>query len=111
MNKTESAVELMFDLGHSLYLTDAERMRAMNKLGGYLDSNGLMRVVAQSERSQLRNREEAIARFAALLREALVIPKKRRPTKPSRRAKEKRLTQKKQVGAIKKGRQQRIQAD
>ena len=86
-------------------------MRAMNKLSGYVDSSGLMRVVAQSERSQLRNREEAIARFVALLSAALIIPKKRRPTKPSRGAKEKRLTQKKQTGAIKKGRQQRIQAD
>lgn len=105
VNKTETAVELSFDLARSPHLTEAERERATAKLRSHLDGGGVLRVVAQSERSQLRNREEALRRFAQLLREALIVPKKRRPTKPSRAAKEQRLDTKKRASHIKRARQ------
>ena len=105
VNKTETAVELLFDLARTPHLTEAERARATAKLGSYLDGDNLLRIVAQSERSQLRNREETIRRFAQLLRDALIVPKKRRPTKPTRAAKEQRLNTKKRSGQIKRSRQ------
>ena len=105
VNRVESAVELSFDLIHTPFLTEAQRERARIKLGSFVDGSGVMHVVSQTERSQLRNREEVIARFAALLRDALVVPKKRRPTRPSRAAKEQRLNTKKHSGQIKRARQ------
>ena len=105
VNRVESAVELLFDLMRTPFLTEAERERARTKLGSFVDNAGVMHVVAQTERSQLRNREEVTARFAQLLRDALIVPKKRRPTKPSRAAKEQRLNTKKRSGQIKRARQ------
>jgi len=105
VNRTESAVELNFDLAHSALLTHDERTRALTKLGpAYIDADGVMHVVAQSERSQLRNRELAIARFAELLQQALIIPKKRRPTKPSKASQAKRMDRKRKTGQTKRGR-------
>jgi ribosome-associated protein len=111
VNRVESAVELSFDLMRTPFLTEAERERARIKLGSFVDSSGVMHVVSQTERSQLRNREEVIARFAALLRDALVVPKKRRPTRPSRASKENRLVAKKRAGVTKRLRQQRVKDD
>jgi len=104
VNKTETAIELLFDLAHTPVLTDDERRRAMAKLTTYLDGDGVLRVESQSERSQLRNREEATRKFAQLLREALVLPKKRRKTKPTRSSVETRLQSKKRVGQAKRQR-------
>ena len=105
VNRTESAVELTFDLTHTPTLTGEERARALNKLGSsYVDNAGIMHVVSQSERSQLRNREMAIARFVELLHQALIVPRKRRPTKPSKAAKEKRMDSKHKTGKVKRGR-------
>ena len=104
VNRTESAVELSFDLANSASITPEDRTRALGKLGNYVDSVGTMHVVSQSERSQLRNRELVIARFAELLQQALVVPKKRRPTKPSKAAKAKRMDGKRKTGTIKRGR-------
>ena len=58
VNRTESAVELSFDLANSASITPEDRTRALGKLGNYVDSVGTMHVVSQSERSQLRNREQ-----------------------------------------------------
>ncbi len=104
VNRTESAVELSFDLAHTPWLTETERTRAISKLGSYVDGAGVVHVVSQSERSQLRNRELAISRFAELLRQALTVPKKRRPTKPSKASQEKRMDGKRKAGQTKRGR-------
>jgi ribosome-associated protein len=66
----------------------------LKRLSGYADSAGVLHLVAQSERSQHRNREEVVERFQALLRQALKRRKRRKPTKPSAAAKEKRLQDK-----------------
>ena len=105
VNRVETAVELTFDLMHSPLFMEMERQRALSKLKSHADSDGVVHVVAQSERSQLRNREEATRRFAQLLRDALVIPKRRRATKPTRGSVEQRLAGKRRDSQIKRTRQ------
>lgn len=104
VNRVESAVELTFDLQNSTQLTDAERERARQKLGSLVDSSGVVHVVAQSERSQLRNRQEVVVRFTALLRDALVVPKKRRKTRPTKSSIERRIDSKKRTSQVKRTR-------
>jgi ribosome-associated protein len=105
VNKSETAVELLFDLAHTPYLTDAERALAMQRLDSQVDNEGVLHLVSQSTRSQLMNREEVVERFVELLHRALVPPKRRRPTRPSRAAHERRLEHKRRVGQIKRIRQ------
>ena len=93
--KTETRVEAVFDVEASDTLTDAEKRRVAAKAGPVL------RAIAQDERSQLRNRELAIERLLAQLEQALHVPRKRRATKPSKAAKEKRLEEKKRRGQTK----------
>jgi ribosome-associated protein len=94
-NKTESRVEAVFDVGASGALSDVQKRRVVARAGEVL------RAVAQDERSQLRNRELALERLVATLREALRVPRERRPTKPSRAAQEKRIAEKKRRGEAK----------
>lgn len=101
VNKTETAIELAFDVAGSPYLTDEDKSRIRRRLTGYVDSAGVLHLTAQSERSQSRNRVAVIARFVQLLRAGLVIPKTRTPTKPSRGAVARRLDQKRRAGAVK----------
>jgi ribosome-associated protein len=105
VNKSETAVELLFDLAYTPYLTDAERALAMQRLSSQLDNEGVLHLVSQSTRSQLKNREEVVERFVELFRRALVPPKRRRPIRPSRAAHERRLEHKRRVGQIKRMRQ------
>lgn len=107
VNKTESQVELTFDVAHSPSLTDVQRQRVLHKLKNLIDTDGVLHLTAQSERSQLRNREAVTARFQQVLAQALHVPKQRRPTKPSAASKEKRIASKKQHGRIKQLRRQR----
>jgi ribosome-associated protein len=93
--KSETRVEALFDVEASEALTDAEKRRVIGKAGPVL------RAIAQDERSQLRNRELAVERLLAQLEDALRVRRKRRPTKPSAAAKEKRLEEKKRRGQTK----------
>jgi ribosome-associated protein len=104
VNKNETAVALLFDLARSPSLNDAERARAQAKLASRINTAGVLRVESQESRSQVKNREEVTRRFAQLLRDALLAPKKRIKTKPPRRSIEKRLVSKKHRGAIKRDR-------
>lgn len=101
VNKTESAVELEWDLARTPALNDDERRLASARLGSHLDRDGVLRLESHSERSQLRNREEVTRRFAQLLREALVPPKARRKTRPTRSSIESRLQAKKRASEVK----------
>jgi ribosome-associated protein len=94
--KTESRVEAVFDVAASTALSDVQKRRVIAKAGPVL------RAVAQDERSQLRNRELAIERLVAQLREALRVPRARKATKPSAAARERRLAEKKRRGDAKK---------
>ena len=101
VNKTETQVELSFDVAHSPSLTDAQRQRILSKLKNLIDQEGVLHLTAQSERSQLRNREIVTARFQEVLAAALREPKKRRPTKPTAASKARRIESKKRRGQIK----------
>jgi ribosome-associated protein len=104
VNTADSRVELSFDVAHSPALPDCARERALNRLGGRL-SGGVLTIVASEQRSQLQNRKAARARLAALLRDAVAPPQRPRvPTRPGRGARERRLADKRQRGAIKRGR-------
>jgi ribosome-associated protein len=104
VNKNETAVALLFDLANSPSLNDAERARAQAKLANRLNNAGVLRIESQDSRSQLKNREEVTRRFAQLLRDALLVPKRRIKTKPTRASIERRLDAKKRRGAAKRGR-------
>jgi ribosome-associated protein len=102
--KSSTRVELLFDVSNSPSLTDAQRARVLQRLSGHIDSNGVLRLVSQSERSQVRNRQEVVDRFRALLRTALKRRKRRKPTRPTAASKERRLSEKKRRSQIKRGR-------
>ena len=101
VNTADSRVELWFDLGRSPSFPPHLRERAERRLAGRL-VDGVLTVVASEHRSQLRNRDAARARLAALLREAVAPePPARRPTRPTTGAKRRRLDAKARRGAIK----------
>lgn len=95
VNKTSSRVEIFWSITSSRALTDEQRARLFDKLSSRLTTEGSIRVVASDMRSQSRNRELAEERLAELVRRALIIPRKRKPTRPTRAAKEARLETKK----------------
>jgi len=95
VNKTSSRVEAIFDLEASTLFTDEQKELILGKLTSYLDSKNVIHVVSQNLRSQLRNKNTAILKVIELIENALVIPKKRKPTKPSKGVIERRLKQKK----------------
>jgi ribosome-associated protein len=95
VNKTSSRIEVFWNPLSSEALTEAQRDRLSHKLAGRITADGSIRVVASDMRSQSRNRQLAEERLADLVRTALIVPKKRRPTKPTRAAKEARLEGKK----------------
>jgi ribosome-associated protein len=105
VQKSATRVELLFDVVNSPSLTEAQRSKVLERLKGYIDTSGLLHLTAQSERSQLRNREEVTARFEALMRQALRKRKRRKPTRPSAGSKERRIRKKKHRSQIKKWRE------
>lgn len=105
-NKAETRVELLFDVANSPSLTDAQRRRVMRRLSNRIDSDGVLHVTSQATRSQKQNRDRAIERFTRLLEKALQPQKRRKRTKPSRAADERRLQEKKHRSEIKKCRRQ-----
>jgi len=104
VNKSETRVELLFDVANSPSLTDAQRERVMRRLSSRIDGAGVLHVTSQATRSQKQNRDLAIERFTRLMQKALEPPKKRRRTRPTRAAKERRLRAKKRRSEIKKAR-------
>jgi len=101
VNKTETQVELLFDVAHSTSLTEPQRQRLLTKLKNLIDQEGVLHLAAQSERSQLRNREVVTERFQSVMAAALHEPKKRRPTRPTSASKTRRIESKKRRGQIK----------
>jgi ribosome-associated protein len=95
VNVTSSRIEVRWNPGRSRALSPEERVRVAAKLASRIDTEGVLRVVSSSTRSQKQNRELAEQRLAELVRHALVVPKPRKKTRPSRAAREKRLVGKK----------------
>jgi ribosome-associated protein len=93
--KSETRVEAVFDVEASTALSDAQKRRVLAKAGPVL------RAVAQDERSQLRNRELATERLVESLREALRVPRRRKPTAPTQASRERRLEEKRRRSEVK----------
>jgi ribosome-associated protein len=94
VNTSSTRIELLWNVRTTRALSDEERERVQQRLASRTDADGNVRVVSSESRSQLRNRESAEERLAEMLRRALLPPRKRIPTRPSRRAREARLQDK-----------------
>lgn len=101
VNTTDSAVMLRFDIANSPNLPDAVKTRLAVLAGSRMTREGVLVLRSEGARSQLLNRQEVRERLIALISEAIIVPKKRRPTKPSKAAKAKRVEGKVKRGAIK----------
>jgi ribosome-associated protein len=84
VNTASTRIEVTWDITRSRCLTDAQRERLLARLVARIDSTGTLRVVSAETRSQQQNRERALLRLADIIGEALVVPKVRRPTAPTR---------------------------
>lgn len=104
VNTTDSAVLLRFDVAGSPSLPDAVKRRLAALAGSRMTREGVLVLRADGARSQELNRREARERLVALIREATIVPKKRRPTKPTLASKIRRLDAKKGRGTVKAGR-------
>lgn len=101
VNRTESAVELRFDVRHSPSLPDAVRERVLARRDRRLTGDGVLVIQGRRFRDQARNREDVRARLTEILRAALAAPIKRVPTRPTRASRERRLSGKLQRGKLK----------
>lgn len=94
VNKVSTKVELRFHVASSSLLTEYEKALIFQRIPTKITSEGFLILVAQSERSQLKNKEKALERFYELLEKALRTEKQRKATRPSKASKEKRLENK-----------------
>lgn len=101
VNKVSSKVELCFDLASTRALDDRTKERLVALAGTRVDSAGTLHIVVQETRDQRRNLELARDRLAELVRRALIKPRVRKPTKPSRSARERRLADKRRRSSTK----------
>lgn len=104
VNTTDSAVMLRFDVARSPGLPDAVKHRLAAIAGARITRDGVLVLRSEGARSQLLNRQEVRDRLIAMIREALIVPKKRRPTKPTRASQTRRVEGKARRGAVKAGR-------
>ncbi len=110
VNRSATQVELRFDVANSPSLTEEQRHRVLMNLRTRIDAAGVLHISAQSTRSQYRNRAEAVTRFQELMQRALRVPRRRKPTRPTVAARERRLEQKRRRSDQKRSRQ-RVQYD
>jgi ribosome-associated protein len=104
VNTSSTRVEVWWDVAGSPTLTPAQRARLLARLATRLDASGRLRLVSSGSRSQLRNKEEVTERLRELVAKALLVPKTRKRTKPSRAAKAARLESKRRRSARKRDR-------
>lgn len=109
VNKVASAVQLRFDVLHSRALPDDVRVRLLRLAGHRLTKEGVLVITARESRDQARNRKLARERLVELVRNAMHVPKKRRPTRLSKATKERRLENKKRHARVKKQRSNRFE--
>ncbi len=101
VNRTESGVQLRFDVTGSDFISNEVKARLLKLAGSRADSNGVITIEARGHRSQHRNREDARARLAALIEQASRAPRPRVPTRPTRASRLKRLSAKRRRGDVK----------
>lgn len=104
VNTTDSAVVLRFDVAGSPSLPEAVKLRLAQLGGARMTGEGVLILRSEGSRSQFENRRDVRERLIALIAEATIVPKKRRPTKPSKAAKAKRVDSKKARSSVKSGR-------
>ena len=104
VNKVETAVIAYLDVASSQLLTDNQKQLVQNKLSNRINAEGQLMVKAQTHRTQLENKEEAIKKINELIDGALKKKKLRIATKPSKAAKERRIESKKRSSEVKQGR-------
>jgi ribosome-associated protein len=104
VNTSSTRIELLWNPGKSVVLDDTTRALVLERLASRLDGEGWLRIVSSARRSQQQNREAAESRLADMVRRALVVQKKRRPTKPTRASKEARIVQKRKRSETKRQR-------
>jgi ribosome-associated protein len=101
VNKLSTAVQLRFDVRGSPSLPTEVRARLERLAGARLTRDGVLVITAQSHRTQGRNRQDALDRLVALIRRAAVVPRTRRPTKPTKASRERRIESKKHKAGLK----------
>jgi len=101
VNKLSTAVQLRFDVRHSPSLADDVRQRLERLAGSRLTRDGTLVIIAQRHRTQARNRRDALDRLIDLIRQAAIAPVKRRPTRPTRASRERRIEGKKRRAGVK----------
>lgn len=101
VNKLSTAVQLRFDVRRSPSLAPEVRNRLERLAGSRLTNDGVLVLTAQRHRTQLRNRQDALDRLVELIRQAAVRPVKRRPTKPTKASRERRIEGKKRRAGVK----------
>lgn len=104
VNKTDSAVQLRFDVAASPNIPDDVKRRLVRLAGSKMTAAGVLIIVGDRHRSQLRNREDVRERLVELIRDATVVPKIRRPTKPTYGSQLRRLEGKAKRSEVKQGR-------
>lgn len=104
VNTTDSAVILRFDVAGSPNLPEAVKTRLATLAGSRMTNEGVLVLRSEGARSQVINRQEVRDRLLDLIREATIVPKKRRPTRPSKAAKARRVDEKKGRSSVKAGR-------
>ncbi len=102
VNKVSTKVELDFDVLNSALLSEEQKATIQRKLENRITKEGILQIIVQEERSQLGNKEIAVKKFYVLLNNCFIVKKKRKPTKPSKGSKERRLKSKKINSDIKK---------
>jgi ribosome-associated protein len=102
VNTSSTRIQLAWDVAGSPSLSPRRRQLILDRLSNRIDQEGVLRLDVDTHRSQHRNREEAFARLAELLAEALRPRKERKATRPTRASRERRLDEKKRRGAVKK---------
>jgi ribosome-associated protein len=107
VNTSSTRIELVWNVDQTTALDDDARARVRARLGSRVDGEGNVRVVASDSRSQRRNRDEAEARFAGLIRRALAVPKPRRATRPTGASVARRLDEKRRRSRLKAERRRR----
>jgi ribosome-associated protein len=104
VNTTDSAVILRFDVAASPSLPDAVKNRLVALAGSRMTGEGVLILRSEGSRSQFENRKEVRERLIELIREATIVPKKRRPTKPSKASQVRRVDSKTRRSSVKAGR-------
>ena len=104
VNTTDSAVLLRFDVANSPGLPDVVKNRLADLAGSRMTRDGILILRSEGARSQLLNRQDVRDRLIALIREATIVPKKRRPTKPTKASQKRRVEGKVKRATVKQGR-------